>query len=113
MQYQEYAKFVQEMKAKDFSPPEQDGLHGFIGLTSEVGELADLYKKSMWRGRGISRDEIIDEVGDVIYYVELLLSSVGSSLPEAMEKNFLKLSFRKIHGKNKEAEQEHVQMTYA
>jgi NTP pyrophosphatase (non-canonical NTP hydrolase) len=74
-------------------------LHGAIGIITEAGELADLIKKMMFTNKVISRDMIIDEVGDGLYYYATILRSIGGTFEEAMNKNVAKLTVR--YEKNK------------
>lgn len=75
--------------------------HALDGLVSEVGELADIKKKIKFMGRqDRTRQTIIDEAGDCIFYIDRLLSSIGSSIAEAIECNIIKLKVR--YGENGE-----------
>ena len=43
--------------------------------------------------------EVIDELGDVLWYVAIMADQNGSSLEEIMKLNYYKLEDRKINGK--------------
>ena len=69
-------------------------LHGSIGLCTEVGELQDAIKKHMIYGKDLDNVNIIEECGDILWYLALVLDSVGSDLTDAKERNIRKLSVR-------------------
>lgn len=48
-----------------------------LGLIGEAGEVADLVKKSLERGAPIDRDRMIEELGDVLWYVAAKLDAHG------------------------------------
>lgn len=105
MELRDYYKMVEEFRSKDFNSVDTAGLHGLAGLTSEVGEIADLYKKAMFKFNiGVNRDDIIDECGDVLYYLQMELAAYGSNLQECMDRNSTKLKFRMANGKDKVTE---------
>lgn len=79
-------------------------LHAVLGIGSEAGELMDLYKKNLARSVPIDPEQIVDEVGDLLYYVARLLKTHGKTFEEAMAKNVIKLDYRMVNGKNKAVE---------
>jgi NTP pyrophosphatase (non-canonical NTP hydrolase) len=66
-------------------------LHGALGACTEVGELQDAIKKHLMYGREFDRVNVIEECGDILWYMALCLSAVGSNMDEAMERNLAKL----------------------
>lgn len=71
-----------------------DLVHGAIGLSTEAGEILDKFKKSAFYGKSFTKEDIIDEAGDALWYIELMLSAVGSSINDAVTKNIIKLNCR-------------------
>lgn len=69
-------------------------LHASIGLQTESGEIADALKRHIFYGKELDKVNIVEEAGDLLWYVSVALSSVGSSFDEAMEKNIAKLKAR-------------------
>jgi NTP pyrophosphatase (non-canonical NTP hydrolase) len=67
------------------------GLHGLFGLLGEAGEVATALVE---RVEGGSSSALVDEVGDVLWYLNELLLSCDSSFEEAMAKNYAKLNTR-------------------
>lgn len=69
-------------------------LHYALGLCTEAAELADAFKKHIAYGKPVDRTNVVEECGDLLYYVARLLASVDSSIAEAMELNMAKLAAR-------------------
>src|SRR2546430_2341324 len=76
------------------SPAMIDMLHGAIGVGGEAGELLDAVKRFLFYGKDLDRTNVIEEVGDVLWYLALILRSAGSSFEEAKELNIKKLKAR-------------------
>ncbi len=75
-----------------------------LGLTSEAGEVAGKIKKYIrgdYESIDIIRDKIIDELGDVLWYITALANELDSSLEEVQEKNTVKLLARLAKNKIK------------
>lgn len=51
---------------------------GAMGLAGEAGEVADLLKKVLFHDRELDRDKLIQELGDVRWYLECLCYANGS-----------------------------------
>ena len=65
-----------------------------IGLAGEVGEVMELFKKSMWHGSDIERNRVKEELGDVLWYLSQIAGLSGFSLQEIAEHNLRKLQAR-------------------
>lgn len=68
--------------------------HGVIGAVTEVGELMDAVKKSKIYGRDFDRVNMVEEIGDVMWYLAILADDLGVSFEEIWEKNINKLRQR-------------------
>ena len=83
--------------------PEGHELHDHIllpvlALTGEAGELANLFKKDMFKpGFEASNDDYIEELGDCLYYVAILAYQLGLTLDDVSRQNRAKLAGGK-HG---------------
>lgn len=74
---------------------EDDALvNATLGLTGEAGEVAEHVKKAIFHGRGIDRDHMRDELGDVLFYLAWLADVVDLSLDDVMNRNVEKLRER-------------------
>lgn len=81
---------------------EYDIVYPALGLASEAGEVAGKVKKVLRDNRGAFTDskkqEIADELGDVLYYVAAVAHDLGYKLSEIAEMNHAKLASRKARG---------------
>lgn len=75
-------------------------LNGVLGLTGEAGEVSDLVKKGIFHEKGIDREHLEKELGDVMWYIALICHTCGYNLGEVMEKNIEKLKARYPEGFN-------------
>lgn len=74
--------------------------YALIGLANEAGEATGKLKK-VWRGDVTleeQKEAIVDECGDVLWYLTRALLECGSSLQEAIEQNAAKVLDRKARG---------------
>ena len=83
--------------------PKEIGLmYTTLGLAGEAGEIANKVKKVLRDDKGVLSDDkrlaIIDELGDVLFYVGALASELGVSLEDVAKSNNLKLASRKARG---------------
>lgn len=73
-----------------------------LGLCTEAGEAGDIAKKVAFHGLPYNeelRQKWIKELGDVLFYYVLGCSTLGTTLEEVMDKNYVKLSDRYKSGK--------------
>ncbi len=72
-----------------------------LGITGESGEVADHLKKALRGDCSIEdkKEDLIKEIGDVMWYGALLADELGVSLEEVAKININKLSSRKMRGK--------------
>ena len=68
-----------------------------LGLVGEAGEFAEKIKK-VYRDNVMDNAAILNELGDVLFYVTALANYFGSSLQQVMEMNIAKLNDRKQRG---------------
>lgn len=68
-----------------------------LGLASEAGEVAGKAKKSIRDGT-LPREEILAEIGDVLWYCAALASDLGTRLEDVAEANLAKLRDRQERG---------------
>lgn len=69
-------------------------LHGVIGACTEVGELQDQVKKHWIYGKTLDRTNILEEIGDICWYLNIALDAYGLSWSDCFERNIAKLSKR-------------------
>ncbi len=72
-----------------------DLIHAALGLTTEVGELADPIKKAMFYGKPLDEANIKEEAGDLLWYLAgPLCRALGCTLEELAAANIAKLRAR-------------------
>lgn len=73
-------------------------INGALGLAGESGEVADLVKKWQYQGHMLNQSEILDELGDVCWYIALITSALDTPLEEVLKGNIYKLKARYPEG---------------
>ena len=71
-------------------PKRKEKEYLMIGLMNEAGEVGGAFKKEM-RDRVDNSDLIVDEMGDVLWYLTRLCDVYNTSLSELMDENINKL----------------------
>lgn len=73
-------------------------MNGCLGLAGEAGECCDLLKKHQFQdGRDI-KEKMIDELGDVLWYVSETATALGVWMDDIAEHNIEKLKKRYPEG---------------
>lgn len=72
--------------------------NGVLGLAGEAGECCDLVKKSYYQDGRHIRQALLDELGDVLWYVAETATAMGFSLESVAEHNIQKLKARYPEG---------------
>lgn len=79
----------QELKSSDCH-----NLHMCMGLSGELGELIDAVKKSIFYRKPLDRDNAVEELGDIEFYLEGLRQGLGITREECIQGNINKLGKR-------------------
>ncbi|MBP3038087.1 nucleoside triphosphate pyrophosphohydrolase family protein [Bacillaceae bacterium Marseille-Q3522] len=83
--------------------PGDDLLVNFaLGITGEAGEVADIVKKYRFHGHPLNREDLIGELGDVLWYVSQIAQLAAIGLDEIAESNIAKLMKRYPNGFSEE-----------
>lgn len=69
-----------------------------LGLVGEAGEIAEKVKKQVRDGKLAVGEDIIKELGDVVFYLTALANYYDSDLDEVLQKNVDKLNDREERG---------------
>lgn len=74
--------------------------HAMLGLAGETGEVVDSYKKALrfYSPEDIPdllRDPIVDELGDVLWYIAKVARELGVPLSVIAQRNMIKLERRR------------------
>lgn len=65
-----------------------------LGITGEAGEVADEIKKLLFHGKPLDVKILLAECGDVLWYIDRILLSIGYTIEEALLANDAKLADR-------------------
>lgn len=76
--------------AKEMSE-EADLIHAALGLASEAGEFADAIKKSFAYDKELDVENLVEELGDLLWFVALASKPLGVSLEQVAMNNIAKL----------------------
>lgn len=79
----------QELTAKDTAL-----IHMIMGLSGEAGELLDAIKKHVIYRKPLDKENVIEELGDLEFYMEGLRQAVGVTRDECLKANIDKLGKR-------------------
>ena len=71
---------------------------GVLGLAGETGEVVELVKKLTFHGRSFDRQRMVEELGDVRWYMEYLAACFDISMAEIEQENVKKLEARYPNG---------------
>jgi len=69
-------------------------LHAGMGLSTESGEILDNLKKAIFYNREIDRINLIEEMGDIFWYLAIMSNCLNISFEDIMNKNIEKLKVR-------------------
>jgi NTP pyrophosphatase (non-canonical NTP hydrolase) len=71
-----------------------------MGLVGEAGEVNELIKKHHYKpGYTLPLAQLIEELGDVLYYLTILAYQTGVTLEELSDLNYKKLTEREENNK--------------
>lgn len=84
---------LQVLNDRDYSV-----LWNAVGLGGEIGEVIELVKKGIFHQQGLNTDKLKAELGDCLWYLTALCSTLGLTLSEVMEYNVEKLRARHPNG---------------
>lgn len=87
-----------EAHVKDHSDTYVDLNYAVIALNGEAGEVAEWYKKKVLRGNklGLTDRDLMEELGDVLWYLTAICNLKDWTLSEVMAQNKLKLDDRRL-----------------
>ena len=74
-------------------------LHMAVGISGEAGELLDAVKKHAVYCKPVDRANVVEELGDLEFYMQGLRQGLGITREETLEANMAKLSKRYSLGK--------------
>jgi len=74
----------------------QDGdrIHATLGIVSEAGEIADTVKKSFAYGKKLDKDNLLEECGDLVWFLNLMIHNLDLTWEQVLAANIAKLEKR-------------------
>ena len=88
-----YPLLVEKTSRKDL--PKKDRIeNALMGLSGEVGEVLDIFKKHFFQGHELDVNHVIEELGDVVYYLCWLCIEFDIDFSEICFANMEKLDKR-------------------
>lgn len=100
------ARLCKDPEDIDLTDSDVHKMHMCMGLAGEAGEVVDYIKKCVVNGHDMDREKILDECGDVMFYIAGLLAEEGYTISDALKYNTDKLNRRYPDGYSDKASQE-------
>lgn len=88
------------------TPENAHSLHMAVGVSGEAGELLDAIKKAVIYNKPLDRENVIEELGDLEFYMEGLRQGLGITRNETIQANIAKLGKRYSQGYSDKAAQD-------
>ena len=98
-----YPTFVSRL-IKDLGSHRDNLMHGAIGISGEAGELLDAVKKNWAYGKPLDFENIMEELGDIEFYMEAFRQAAGVTREDTIAHNLKKLSARYASGNYSDAQ---------
>lgn len=95
--YEEMVKTLAKPGAdivETLTPEKAHYLHMAVGIVGEAGELIDGIKKAVIYNKSLDRDNMVEELGDIEFYLEGLRQGLGITREETLAGNISKLKVR-------------------
>ena len=83
---------------KSLTPQAIDLLHMAVGVAGEAGELLDAVKKHVIYNKPVDKENIIEELGDLEFYMQGIRANLFILRSEVLEFNIQKLTKRYSSG---------------
>tara|TARA_R110000772_G_scaffold242198_1_gene354596 strand:+ start:1959 stop:2297 length:339 start_codon:yes stop_codon:yes gene_type:complete len=90
---------------EEVTPEKLNLLHMAVGVAGEAGELLDAAKKCVMYNKSLDVENVIEELGDIEFYMEGLRQHLGITREETLDANIAKLGVRYAKGFSNEAAQ--------
>lgn len=79
---------------ESLTPNKVNVLHMAVGVVGEAGELSEAIKKYVVYNKPLDRENLIEELGDLEFYLEGLRQGLVIDRDETLSANYAKLSKR-------------------
>jgi NTP pyrophosphatase (non-canonical NTP hydrolase) len=97
---EDYSPFVRDRKKapkaiiEHLDESHADLIHMVMGIVGEAGELLDAVKKHTMYGQPLNVENVVEELGDLEYYMEGFRQAIGWTRRDILDANVAKLSQR-------------------
>jgi NTP pyrophosphatase (non-canonical NTP hydrolase) len=111
MQLNEYCKWTENTCAK-LDNEVLDTAHMLMGMTTELGELTDCFKKQLAYNKPVDWINVKEELGDLMFYVGSFCRMHNLDLENIINTNVAKLEsryphkFTEYHAQNRDLDKE-------
>ena len=78
---------------KDMDTPAASLHHAATGIAGEGGEILDVSKKTWVYGKPLDAQNLIEELSDLQFYIQVILNQLGLTLEHVIAYNMNKLVF--------------------
>lgn len=92
-EYQHLAARTINAKLTDYAKE----MHAVLGIGAENGEIQSIYQHS-YQGKEVDPDKVIDELGDIMWFVCELAGALDTTLEAVCARNIRKLKKRYPEG---------------
>lgn len=93
MTFEEYQRLAQRTSSGKMQLIEKIE-NGLMGLNGEAGEAIDVLKKHKFQGHRLDQSKIIEELGDVLWYIAEACEGLGVPMEKVARFNIEKLKNR-------------------
>lgn len=83
-----------EQIAEEITPADAHLMHMAVGISGEAGELLDAIKKKVIYRKDLDMENVIEELGDLEFYMEGLRQGLGITREQCLAANIEKLGTR-------------------
>lgn len=90
----EFVKDAIRTESPNFHQPNPRILHAAIGCVTESGEMLDALKKQMFYGRELDTTNVLEEAGDLLWYLSILFDEMGTDFETESGRVIAKLKAR-------------------
>lgn len=94
MNSKQFIKDAIRTESPNFYAPNPRILHAAIGCVTEAGEMIDAIKKSVYYGRPLDTTNILEESGDLLWYLAILFDELDTDFETEMNRVISKLKTR-------------------
>jgi len=94
MKYSEFVDTLSSKVEKIEGYDKMELLHGAMGLSTESNEVLDQMKKVIFYGTELDIINIKEELGDIMFYFQMIMNRLDLNLDDIIETNKAKLIAR-------------------